>query len=452
MKVDKLFINATIVTHTGRFIGCIGSVNGRIACIETSTEGIEATETVDLAGLHILPGVIDGHIHFQDPGFTERDDMAHGTAACAAGGITTAISHPVNDPAVLDIDSFEINRAAYSGKSIVDYAIHGGGTRDNVNSIADLWNKTGAVSIKMFMCFSVKEFPFVHDDSMRDILTHVAQNDGLAMIHCEDGEMISKEEERLRREGRTDPLAYNESRPEEVEIAAIKKTIQLLKQTGAKALIVHVSTAEGLELIRAANNDGVDIWAETCPHFLTFVREDMNEHGPFLKFSPVMRDEKNRLKMWELLDAGYVHTIGSDHCPFTREEKEAGLDNIFEAPNGIPGLEVMLPVLLDGVSQGFTSLEKIVEITSFNPSKLYGFHPQKGALQVGSDCDLTVVDLSWTKAFTEADRKSKCDWSPYFGRQLSGWPVMTVIRGTVVAHKGEILVEPGYGTYLPRSK
>ncbi len=452
MNVEKLFINANIVTHVGRYKGCIGSIEGKIACISASAQNIEATEVIDLEGKIVLPGAIDGHIHFQDPGFTERDDMMHGTAACAVGGITTAISHPVNNPAVLDIGSYETNLAAYRGKSIVDFGIHGGGTSDNINHIEDLWNQTGATSIKMFMCFSVKEFPFVHDNSMREILSKIAKHNGLAMIHCEDGNLIKEAENRLLKEGRTDPMAYNESRPDHVEIVAIKRTIELLKETGARALIVHVSTAEGLEIIRDAQHEGVSIFAETCPHFLTFVREDMLVHGPFLKFSPVMRDEKNRLKLWELLNKGYIHTIGSDHCPFTRAEKEVGLQNIFEAPNGIPGLEVMLPVLLDGVNKGFTSLEKVVEITSFNPANLYGFFPQKGAIQVGSDCDLTVVNLELTKTFTDAERKSKCDWSPYFGRELKGWPIMTVVRGTVVSNRGDICVEPGFGEYLPRLK
>lgn len=452
MHVEKLFINATIVTHVGRYTGCIGSVEGKIACISESANNIEAEEIIDLEGKLILPGVIDGHIHFQDPGFTERDDVMHGTAACAVGGITTALSHPVNDPAVLDIRSYDENLAAYRGKSLVDFALHGGGTSDNLNHIEDLWCKTGATSIKMFMCFSVKEFPFVNDNSMREILLKVAKHNGLAMIHCEDGELIKETEDRLQREGRTDPMAYNESRPDLVEIIAIKRTVELLKETGARALIVHVSTSKGLEIIRRAQSEGVNVWAETCPHFLTFVREDMLEHGPFLKFSPVMRDEENRVRLWYLLDAGYIHTMGSDHCPFTRAEKEVGLDNIFKAPNGIPGLEVMMPVLLDGVNKGYTSLEKVVEITSFNPANLYGLFPQKGAIQVGSDCDLVVVDLELIKTFTDAERKSKCDWSPYFGREFKGWPIMTVLRGTVVSDRGEILVKPGFGKYLPRRK
>jgi len=452
MKVDTLFINGTIVTKDGRYKAAIGTSDGKISIIADNLAGIDCNEVIDLDGKYILPGVIDGHIHFQDPGFVERDDFEHATAACAVGGITTGISHPMNDPPVVDVVSFNRNLEAYENRSIIDYGLHGGGTSENIAEITELWKTTGAAAIKMFMCFSVKEFPFVHDGSMLAILEKLAENDGFALIHCENEPIIRLMEDRLKAAGRKDPLAYNESRPEIAEIEAIKRAIYLLEQSGARALVVHVSTAEGLRLIREAKGRGVKIWAETCPHFLTFVREDMNELGPFLKFSPVMRDEANRQEMWKLLDQGYVDSFGSDHCPFTREEKEKGADDIFQAPNGIPGLEVMLPVLLDGASRGLTSLERIAEITSCNPARLYGYYPRKGTIQVGADCDLTIVDLGLEKTYSDRDRKSKCDWSPYFGKTFRGWPVMTVVRGTVVASNGETIVAPGYGQFVERVK
>lgn len=452
MELDVMFTNGVIVSSEGRYNGCIGAKDGKIACISETEDGINAAEVIDLKGKMVLPGLIDGHIHFQDPGFTSRDDFEHATAACAVGGITTAISHPMNDPPVVDVGSFNENLEAYEMRSVIDYGLHGGGTSENIIEIEKLWGETGATAIKMFMCFSVKEFPFVHDGSMLAILKKLANQNGLALIHCENEPIIKLMEERLQEAGRTDPMAYNESRPVIVEIEAIKRAIFLLEETGAEALIVHVSSAEGLRLIQKAKARGVKVRAETCPHFLTFVREDMKEHGPFLKFSPVMRDDENRLEIWKLLNEGYVDSVGSDHCPFTREEKLKGADNIFKAPNGIPGLEVMLPVLLDGVSKSFTTLEKIVEISSLNPSKIYGYYPRKGVIEVGSDCDLVVIDMNVEKEYTEDDRKSKCDWSPYFGRSFKGWPVMTVLRGSIVSEAGEVKVLPGYGRYVARKK
>jgi len=452
MKVNRLLINGTIVNSVGKFKAAIGIVEGKIACISENTSEIEADEIIDVEGKYILPGVIDAHIHFQDPGFTHREDFEHGTAACAVGGITTAMSHPMNDPAILDTESYNINVAAYEGRGIVDYGVHGGGTSNNCERIEDLWLNTGATSIKMFMCFSVKEFPFVQDDSMFDILQRLNKIDGLAIIHCENDQLIRLMEQRLKAEGRKDPMAYNESRPEIVEIEAIKRAIYLVEQANCKALIVHVSTAEGLEEIKKAQDRGVQIWAETCPHFLTFVREDMNEHGPYLKFSPVMRGEENRKRMWEFFDKGFVNTVGSDHCPYEKSEKETAIDDIWKAPNGIPGLEVMLPVFLNGVNAGLTSLERVVEVTSYNPSRIYGIAPEKGLIQIGSDADLVIVDMELEKTFTDADRKAKCTWSPYFGRKFKGWPTMTIVRGEIVAKDGQIMVNPGYGKYIPRKK
>ncbi|MDF1594065.1 MAG: dihydroorotase [Desulfobacterales bacterium] len=452
MKIDRALINGTIVTSEGRFRGGIGIRDGRIAAITEGGNGFTGGEIIDVAGNYILPGVIDAHIHFQDPGFTHREDFEHGTAACAVGGITTAISHPMNDPAVVDVESYQANLDAYRGRAVVDYGLHGGGTADNVEEVESLWSQTGATAVKMFMCFSVKEFPFVQDDAMFEILERLARQGGLAIIHAENEGLIRQKEQQLKAAGRRDPMAYNESRPAYVEIEAVRRAIVMLEQTGAAALIAHVSTARALEEIRAARERGVRIWAESCPHFFTFVDEDMNRLGPFLKFSPVMHDDANRKRLWELLEQGYIHTLGSDHCPFAAAEKEAGLQDIWKAPNGIPGLEVMLPVFLDGVNRGLLSFERLVEVTSRNPARLYGMAPAKGDIRPGADADLVVVDMGLTKSFSAMERKSKCPWSPYEGMTLKGWPVMTYVRGELVADHGRICVSPGYGRYVPRPK
>jgi dihydroorotase (multifunctional complex type) len=366
------------------------------------------------------------------------------------GGITTAISMPMNDPAVVDVASYEANLAAYHGRGIVDYGLHGGGTADNVGQVEALWTDTGATAVKMFMCFSVKEFPFVRDDALFDILGRLAGRGGLAIIHAENEELVRLKERQLQGAGRKDPLAYNESRPAYVEIEAVRRVLFMLEQTGAAAIIAHVSTARSLREIARARRRGIRVWAETCPHFLTFVAGDTGRLGPFLKFSPVMRDEQNRLALWDMLNRGEVQTIGSDHCPFSAAEKEPGLTDIWKAPNGIPGLEAMLPVLLDGANRGLVSLERVVEVTSRNPARIYGLAPQKGEIRPGADADLVVVDMALEKTFGPADRKSKCPWSPYDGRRFKGWPVMTLLRGEIVAEKGEIRVRPGYGRYVPR--
>jgi dihydroorotase-like cyclic amidohydrolase len=178
----------------------------------------------------------------------------------------------------------------------------------------------------------------------------------------------------------------------------------------------------------------------------------MKKHGPYLKFSPPMHEEPNRKELWKLLAQGFVDTMGSDHCPYTDEEKKRGADNIWLAPNGIPGLQAMLPVLLDGVNKGLVTLEKVVEVTSYNPAQIYGLAPRKGLLQPGSDADFVVLDMNLQKTMAKEENESKCPWSPYFGMTFKGWPVMTVLRGELVYKNGKIVGKCGYGKYVPRPK
>ncbi len=453
MKVDTLFVNGTIVTHSGRFAGCIGVKDGRIAFVAQSPDGIcEAAETVDVGGKYILPGVIDAHVHPQDPGPTHREDFEHATASAAAGGISTIISMPKNAPPAHDIATYEQNVRAYDGRGYVDYALHGGGTATNVGDAEDLWNKTGATAIKMFMCFSVTDFPFVQDDALYQHLEICAKNNGIAIIHAENNEIINMMEAKLKAAGRKDGLAYNASHPDYAEVEAIKRALFFIERTGARALIVHVSTAEGLRLVREARARGLDVYAETCPHFLTFVSHDMIKHGPYLKFSPPMHEEPNRQELWKLLRDGFVDTVGSDHCPYEKSEKDAAVDDIWKAPNGIPGLENLVPVLLDGVNKGQLTLERAVEVLCYNPAKIFGLDHRKGSIAVGLDADLTIVDLDLRKTYTDADRKSKCGFSPYFGMEFVGWPVQTYVRGHKVYDHGTITGTLGHGQFIARPK
>ncbi len=450
--LDTLFTNAQIVTHTGRFQGCLGVQDGKIACLAEKPDGLEAREVIDLEGKYLLPGCIDAHVHFQDPGITRREDFVCGTAAAAAGGVTTAISHPLNVPPAIDKESYEFTKNCYEGRGYVDYAVHGGAVASNLDRVDALWRETGATAIKMFMCFSVADFPYVEDDAMVSHFEILAKNGGLALIHCENDRLLKKEEARLKAEGRKDGLAYNESHPIDGEHEAVRRAIFFLEKTGAAAVILHVTNPEDLKTIREARARGVKVYAETCPHFFTFIKEDMLTHGPYLKFSPVMHDAADRDGMWEMLRKGYVDTFGSDHSPYEKSEKEPGETNIWDAPNGIPGIETLLPTLLNGVSEGKVSLERVVEVTSYNPSRIYGLWPRKGVLQPGSDADFVVVDMDLRHTYTVEDMKSKCKWSPYFGRTFQGWPVRTVVRGKTVCLNGQVVGTQGWGQYIPRLK
>lgn len=450
--LDKLIKNGTIITHNGRYKGNIAIKNEKIHGILNVDEVPNALESIDASGKFIIPGVIDGHVHFQDPGLTHREDFPSGTMAAAMGGVTTAISHPMNIPPIVDEDSYKFTINSYKNRGYIDYAIHGGGTSDNLSEIESLWENTGATAIKMFMCFSVADFPYVKDDALYSILKSVAKVDGLALIHAENNELIELEEGRLKSEGRNDPMAYHESHSAIGELEAVKRAIYYLEATGAKGIILHTCMQSSLEEIKKAQLRGVQVYAETCPHYLVFKDTDMVEYGPYLKFSPVMRDEENRKKLWKLLEDGYISIMGSDHSPFQKEEKDKGLMDIWAAPNGIPGIQTLLPVLIDGVNQGLLSLEKLVEVTSYNTSKLYGLDDRKGSIEIGKDADLVIIDLDTVKEYTREDIQSKEKWSPYIGRTFRGYPVMTIVRGETIMKDGKIVGNVGYGKYIERKK
>lgn len=413
---------------------------------------VAGAEIIDAAGKYILPGLIDSHVHFHDPGITHREDLPHGTMAAAVGGVTTAISHPLNIPPIVDRESYEFTMDAYRNRAYIDYGIHGGGVSTNIDKIREMWNETGATSVKMFTCFSVADFPYVQDDAMLAIFRKVAEVDGLVMVHAENNELIKFEENRLKSEGRKDPHAHVESHTELGELEAVRRVIFYLEATGAKGLILHTTMTSALEEIRAAKNRGVKVYAETCPHLLTFNDQDINEKGPFLKFTPVMRDEANRKNLWKLLNEGYVDTIGSDHSPYLLEEKTPGIDDIWKAPNGIPGVQTSLITLLNGVSKGLLTINKLVEVTSFNPARLFGLDYRKGQINIGFDADLVIVDMDKEKEFTEDQIMSKAKWSPYTGMSFKGWPVLTMVRGVTVAKDGVIVGSQEHGQYIPRKK
>ncbi len=450
--MDLVIRNVRIASHTGVFVGSIAVKDGRIAAITSVEATPDAKRVIDGGGRVAIPGLIDSHVHFQDPGITHREDFECGTMAGAMGGVTTAISHPMNIPPIVDEASYNFTIDAYAGRGYIDYGIHGGGTSDNIGSIRELWQNTGATSIKMFMCFSVADFPYVKDDALYAICEQAAEMDAVVMIHAENNELIAMEEKRLLSEGRIDPMAHVESHSRVGELEAVKRALYFLEVTGARGVILHTCMTEALEEIASAKRRGVKVYAECCPHLLTFNEDDMMEYGPYLKFTPVMRDEANRQKLWQMLQDGYVDTIGSDHSPYTPEEKKRGMLDIWQAPNGIPGIQTTLPVLLDGVNKGLLSLERLVEVTSYNPSRVFGLEYCKGEIKVGLDADIVILDMDLEKEFTREEMCSKCKWSPYIQRRFKGWPDTTIVRGEVVVQNRKLIGKVGHGRYTPRRK
>ncbi len=451
MKVDTVIAGGRVVTGNGVIEGSVGIRDGRIACLAEGAHpgDLTAPEVIDARGRWVLPGLIEPHCHFWDPGPTHREDWSTGTAAAAAGGITTVIEMPLSDPPTVDAAAFtlKLNRAAAQAR--VDWALWGGIVPESAGDLErrlDDMDALGAVAYKAFMCWSAREFPPVDDGVLATALSKLGQRQGLLAVHAENDAIIRFAEARLRESGRRDPAAYLASRPPQAELEAIERAMMLARVAGAPLYIVHMTLAEGARRIRAAREGGQVVFVETAPQYLALDEEAVLRQGPYAKCAPPLRSRANVEALWTAVLDGTVDTIGSDHAPFTREEKDAGAADIWEAPNGLSGIQTMLPVLLtEGVHRRAMSMERLCELTSTHAARIFGLYPRKGVIWPGSDADLVIVDLDRTWQVSGDLLFTKQAFSPYDGMVMHGGVERTILRGRTVARGGTVLAEPGSG-------
>ncbi len=441
---DLAITGGTIVTGSGRTQAHLYVQDGRIAGL--STERLEARRVIDAAGLHILPGMIDGHLHFQDPGDTSREDFIHGTAAAAAGGTTTVIEHthsdPVRTPAFLR-EKIEHLKA----RSLLDFGLAAHVWPEDLGGIAALW-AAGVQFFKVFTC-TTHGVPALLPGPLFEFLQRLREVEGLCLIHCEDESMTEHNERRLRAAGRIDPGVLLQWRTREAEQTAAGAVALLARLTGARTVIAHASHPAIAETARRERSAGARLWVETCPQYLYLREEEVYEHGPFRKFTPPARSGAEAEGLWRALAAGDVTHISTDHAPSTRAQKEEGLHNIWDCHFGLPGAQTTLTMLLEGATTGRLTLERVVQLTAEEPARLYRLWPRKGSLLPGADADLVLVDLSAVRVLSDAEMVSKAGWTPFAGVQVHSRPVFTLSRGTVVAQDGRAAADPGAGQFLP---
>ncbi|MDO5714838.1 MAG: dihydroorotase family protein, partial [Tissierellia bacterium] len=265
---------------------------------------------------------------------------------------------------------------------------------------------------------------------------------------AENNDIIVEKEKQLKAQGRVDNLAHCESRPPIAEIETIAKLIMFAKETGARLAFAHVSTPEAMELVKRAKSDGVELYLETCPHYMFLCEDDIIKFGPYAKCNPPVRDRERMNKIWDYINDGSVDYIGSDHGPFLLSEKEAGKNNIFDSPSGFPGLEVRVPLVLNAVTENKISLNKAIELLCTNPAKIFDIYPKKGVIEVGSDADIMIVDMKHKKRFSKDNSycKSKEIGIVYDGWELKGFPKYTIVRGSIIMENGVVNLDyKGYG-------
>ncbi len=450
MKLDLYLHNGAVVTEGGVFHGGVAVADGRISHVVEGAPPLEATETIDLRGKLLLPGLVDGHVHFNEPGLEEWERYRTGTKAAAAGGVTTILDMPLNStPPTINLTELNRKRAAVHSEAVVDYGHWGGLVNNNLADLRSL-HEAGVIGLKAFMTY-VPDFPRVDDDLIYAGMEQACQLGNLVAIHSENEYLTAFLARRLQAAGRRNLLAWPESRPPFQELEAIQRAMFWADVTGARLHIVHVSIAEGIRAATQAKQEGVKVTVETCPQYLMLDLDDYERIGPRAKCAPPIRSRAHVEALWECVLAGQVDTIGSDHSPCTLQDKDIGYTDIWQAWGGISGVQTMLPGLLtEGVHKRGLPLPLLTRMVSANPARIFGLYPRKGTIQPGSDADLVIVDPDRPWRLAAADLHYLNPHSAFAGFQFQGSVEQTFVRGVCVCKQGTIMVEPGFGQLLKR--
>ena len=392
----------------------------------------EADRVLELEGLHVLPGVIDEHVHFRDPGMTYKEDFLTGTRAAAAGGITTVFDMPNTIPLVNTEKILLDKISALGSKAHVDYCLYGLIIEDNTEELAGM-AKAGAIGFKVLLAEVTGGVPRPSNGYILEAFKTVAKLGLPVAAHAEDKNITQYYMEKLKASTQ-EPIAYCRARPPIAEAEGIQLLALLASEAGNKIHLIHTSSST--ELIREAKMRGVRVTAETCPQYLIFNEEDMKTKGALLKINPPLRNRDIVNELRGAVNNGIIDTIGSDHAPHSIEEKTK--DNIWEASAGVIGVETLLPAMLTLVNEGAIKLTRLVEVMSEKPAKIFNLYPRKGAIAVGSDADFTIVDLKMGKTIRAEELHSKNNITPFDGWNAKGIPVYTIVRGEIVAERGEV--------------
>ncbi len=442
--MDLVVRNGIVYTPYGLTQASIGVEDGKIAWMGRAP--LRGERTLDVEGKLVLPGMVDMHVHFRDPGSPEREDFETGTMSAAAGGVTTVAEMPNTTPPVISAEVFREKRRRVEGKAYVDYALvagAGSASREEIKPLA----REGAIAYKMFMISRFKELA-VSDADMLDNLFSIAETGLPCLVHAENEELVSRGIELARGLGRRDPLAHSEFRPPLAEAEATIRAILFAKEASARLHICHMSSIEALAFLSWGKEKGVKVTGETTPSYLLLSTDDLERLGPYGKMDPPLRGAEDRRALWQALGRGLIDVVASDHAPYTGEEKGTGWRDIFEAPSGSVGVETTLPLMLDSVDRGLISLERLVDAFSTNPAKILGLYPRKGCISIGSDADLVVVDPKAEFEIRGESLHSRQKSTPFEGYRGRGKPLTTVVRGEVVVEDGEIVGRHGYGVFL----
>jgi len=448
MRYDLLLKNGIAVTPEKSFKADIAVKDGKIALIGNLEPNDTAEETYDAEGKHILPGIIDAHVHFRDPGLTEKEDFETGSIAAAFGGVTFVADMPNVLPPTSTAQRFLEKVQIAKEKSYVDFGLFALLVNDNINEMEG-FKKAGALGYKVFLGTSTGDIASPLLGNLIEQMTKSAAL-GLRMgFHAENSEINSHFTSKLKNSsGVKEGILLSKARPVISEVLAIQTVISLAEYTNANVHIHHVTSKDGCLLIADAKQKGVKITAETCPHYLLLdanmdkSQQAAAQQAAAHRVYPPIREEIHRKSLWDALNNRTIDMVASDHAPHLAREKSLP---VWEAPAGLSGVETMVPLILNEVNKGRLSINDFVRLLSEAPAKIWGIYPQKGCLQTGADADFTLVDMNKKQVITAAESHSKSKTSAYDGMETKGAPVAVIIRGKFVVKDGCLTGTKGFG-------
>jgi len=455
MTTHDLQIKNARILRNGELVGCDVFVSsGKISSIGV-VQTDRASRSIDAAGRILLPGLIDPHVHFRDPGATYKEDFLTGSRGAVVGGTTTVFDMPNTKPSVTSTETLLEKARSVKTKAVCNFGLIAGASHENISSMMDL-AKSGAIAFKTFMISPPVDrekdyagMSVTDSGQLLQTMEGVARTGLVHCIHAECDSTVSMLTEKMKLENRKDPRAHYDSRPNFTEEEAVSDAIILASQVRSKLHIVHVSTKQAIDLISGAKKKGVNVSCETCPQYLLFTNEILDKRGPYGKFNPPPRTVEDRDSLVNSLASREIDMVATDHAPHTNSEKQLGFGDIFMAPSGTPGVETRLPILLTFVHQGKLLLNDIPRISSSAVAKRFGIYPRKGTIEIGSDADLAIVDIdqAWKIRSSELQTKS---WETdlYDGMEVKGRVKFTIVNGEIAYEDGSGFASPGHAEFI----
>ncbi|HEB79867.1 MAG TPA: dihydroorotase [Rhodospirillales bacterium] len=427
---DLILRNGACIMPGGGIGADIGVRKGKIATIGNLAAASAAHE-MDIAGLVALPGVIDTQVHFREPGMEHKEDFSSGTASAALGGVTAVFEMPNTDPPTGSAEALADKCRRAKDRAWCDMAFYVGATEDNIEKLPELERLPGCAGVKIFMGSSTGGLLVKDDKTLAQVL---ASGSRRCAVHCEDEESLNKRKSLI--DESIGAHAHPVWRDEETAALAVERLLKLARATNRRVHVLHVSSGREMELL-AENHDIATV--EATPQHLSLAAPDAYDLlGSKAQMNPPIRDKSHRDRLWEALRGGLVDCIGSDHAPHTLEEKAKPYP---QSPSGMPGVQTLVPVMLNHVAAGMMSLERFVDLTSAGPARIFSI-AGKGRIALGYDADFTIIDPKAKNRISNMWIASRCGWTPFDGLEVTGWPVATVVRGNIVMREGELLGEP----------